>query len=100
VANGLGNANGEILGGLWTLLVSLSALLAGGLPRSLSLLGLLVGAIGIISLIPGLTELLIGVFGLSQIIWFVWLGLVLLRSRQGRTALETKTSPVLQEATR
>jgi hypothetical protein len=99
-ANGLGNANGEILGGLWTLLVSLSALLAGGLPRSLSLLGLLVGAIGIISLIPGLTGLLIGVFGLSQIIWFVWLGLVLLRSRQGRTALETKASPVLQEATR
>jgi hypothetical protein len=99
-ANGLGNANGEILGGLWTLLASLSALLVGGLPRRLSLLGLLVGAVGIISLIPGLTELLIGVFGLSQIIWFVWLGLVLLRSRQGRTALETQAPPVLSEATR
>ena len=80
VANGLGNANGEILGGLWTLLVSLAALRAGGLPRGLNILGLLVGAVGIISLIPGLTDLLTGVFGLGQIIWFVWLGIVLLRS--------------------
>ncbi|MFZ2423303.1 MAG: DUF4386 family protein, partial [Anaerolineae bacterium] len=78
VASGLGNGNGEILGGLWTLLVSLAALRSGGLPRGLNLLGLLVGAVGILSLIPGLTELLIGVFGLSQIIWYVWLGIVLL----------------------
>lgn len=86
VANGLGNANGEILGGLWTLLVSLAALRAGGLPKGLSLLGLVVGAAGIISIIPGLTDLLTGVFGLSQIIWFVWLGIVLLRSNVGRSA--------------
>ena len=86
VANGLGNANGEILGGLMTLLVSLAALRAGGLPKGLNILGLLVGAVGIISLIPGLTELLIGVFGLGQIIWFVWLGIVLLRSNPSRAA--------------
>ena len=86
VADGLGNANGEILGGLWTLLVSLAALRAGGLPKGLNILGLWVGAVGILSLIPGLTELLIGVFGLSQIIWFVWLGIVLLRSKPSRTA--------------
>ena len=86
VASGLGNGNGEILGGLWTLLVSLAALRSGGLPRGLNLLGLLVGAVGILSLISGLTELLIGVFGLSQIIWYVWLGIVLLRSKPGRTA--------------
>ncbi|MBK9093303.1 MAG: DUF4386 family protein [Anaerolineae bacterium] len=86
VAGGLGNANGEILGGLWALLVSVAALRAGGLPKGLNILGLLVGAVGILSLIPGLTELLIGVFGLSQIIWFVGLGIVLLRSKPGRTA--------------
>ena len=34
VADGLGNGNGEILGGLWTLMVSLAALWAGGLPRA------------------------------------------------------------------
>ena len=86
VANGLGNANGEILGGLWALLVSLAALRAGGLPKGLNILGLLVGAVGIISTIPGLTDLMIGVFGLSQIIWFVWLGIVLLRNNPSRAA--------------
>jgi Domain of unknown function (DUF4386) len=80
VANGLGNGNGEILGGLWALLVSLAALRADGFPRGLNILGLSVGAVGIISLIPWLTDLLTGVFGLSQIIWFVWLGIVLLRN--------------------
>ncbi|MBK7201008.1 DUF4386 family protein [Candidatus Amarolinea dominans] len=86
VAGGLGNANGEILGGLWALLVSLAALRAGGLPKGLNILGLWVGAVGILSLIPGLTEVMVGVFGLSQIIWFVGLGIVLLRSKPGRTA--------------
>jgi hypothetical protein len=86
VANGLGNFNGEILGGLLTLLVSLAALLAGGLPKGLNILGLLVGAVGIISIIPGLTELMTGVFGLSQTIWFVWLGIVLLQSNPGKPA--------------
>jgi hypothetical protein len=85
VADGLGNANGEILGGLWTLLVSVAALRAGGLPKGLNILGLLVGAVGIISLIPGLTELMIGVFSLGQIVWFVWLGIVLLRSNPGKS---------------
>jgi hypothetical protein len=85
VADGLGNANGEILGGLWTLLVSVAALRAGGLPKGLNILGLLVGTVGIISLIPGLTELMIGVFSLGQIVWFVWLGIVLLRSNPGKS---------------
>jgi hypothetical protein len=80
VANGLGNANGEILGGLWTLLVSLAALRAGGLPKGLNILGLVIGMVGIITLIPSLNALT-GVFGLGQIVWFVWLGIVLLRSK-------------------
>jgi len=84
--NGLGNANGEILGGLWVLLVSLASLRPGGLPKGLNILGLSVGAVGIISLIPGLTEVMVGIFGLSQIIWFVWLGIVLLRSDPAKTA--------------
>jgi hypothetical protein len=85
VASGLGNGNGEILGGLWTLLVSLAALRGGGLPKGLNVLGLLVGVVGIISIFPGLTNLT-GVFGLSQIIWFAWLGIVLLRSDAGKKA--------------
>ena len=85
VASGLGNGNGEILGGLWTLLVSLAALRTGGLPKGLNILGLVVGAVGIVSLIPALNALT-GIFGLGQIIWFVWLGIVLLRSSSSRAA--------------
>jgi hypothetical protein len=85
VTNGLGFANGEILGGLWTLLVSLAALRTGALPRRLNILGLLVGAVGIISIVPGLTGL-IEIYGMSKIIWFVLLGIVLLRSNPGKTA--------------
>jgi hypothetical protein len=86
VASGLGNGNGEILGGLLTLLVCLAALRAGGLPMGLNILGLLVGTAGIISIIPGLTEMMVGVFCLSQVIWFIWLGIVLLRSNPSKTA--------------
>lgn len=85
MANGLGNANGEILGGVWTLLVSLAALRAGGLPKALNILGLFVGAVGIITIIPVLNALT-GIFGLGQILWFVWLGIVLLRNNLGKTA--------------
>jgi len=85
VAGGLGNQNGEILGGLWTLLVSLAALRAGGLPKALNILGLLVGAAGIITILPGLIDL-VGVFALGQVIWFVWLGIVLLRSNPSPAA--------------
>ena len=78
VASGLGNGNGEILGGLMTLLVSWAALRTGGLPKFLNYLGVVVGLIGIVSTIPGLSNLT-GVFGMSQIIWFVWLAIILLR---------------------
>ena len=65
------------------LLVSLAALRVGGLPKGLNILGLLVGTVGIITIIPGLTDL-VGVFGLGQIVWFVWLGIVLLRSNSDK----------------
>jgi hypothetical protein len=84
VANGLGNANGEILGGFMTLLFSLAALRAGGLPKVLNIIGLLVGAVGIISIFPGLSNLSV-IFGLGQVIWFVWLGITLFRSYPGKT---------------
>ncbi len=91
VAAGLGNGNGEILGGLFTLLVSLAALRSGALPRVLNILGLLVGAVGILTINPGLTDLT-GVFGLGQMVWFVWLGIVLLRDREATAAAGSRRS--------
>ena len=77
VSSGLGNGNGEILGGVWTLLISWAALKTGGLPKGLNFLGLLVGAVGLVSIL--LTDFT-GLFGIGQMVWFVWLGIVLLRT--------------------
>lgn len=79
VRNGLGGGN-EIVGGLWVLLVSWAALRGGGLPKALNYLGLLVGVAGLVTLVPPL-EMVGAIFGLGIIVWFVWLGVVLLRSR-------------------
>ena len=78
VASGIGNGNGEILGGVWTLLISLAALRSDRLPKVLNYIGLLVGVVGIISVFPGLTDL-VGLFGISQIIWYIWVGIRLVR---------------------
>jgi hypothetical protein len=82
VTNGLSNANGEILGGVWTLLVTWAAWHGKGLPQRLNYLGLLVGVVGLISAVPGLNDLT-GLFGMSQMLWFIWLGIVLLRWTPG-----------------
>ncbi len=79
ITNGLGNANGEILGGVLTLLVSLAALRIGGLPKWLNIIGVFIGAVGIITIIPALNAL-VALFGLGQIVWFVGLAIVLMRA--------------------
>jgi hypothetical protein len=79
VAQGLGGSGGELLGGLWVLLVSIAALRTGGLPKALNWLGVLIGAAGILSVVPALRDLGYG-FGLLQIVWFIWLGIVMLRT--------------------
>jgi hypothetical protein len=80
VTNGLGGGN-EIIGGIWVLLVSIAALRAGVFPRTLNYLGLVSAAAGIVTIVPAL-EATGMVFGLGLIVWFSWLGIVLLRDRQ------------------
>jgi hypothetical protein len=77
VAQGLGGSGGELLGGLWVLLVSVAALRTRGLPKALNWLGMAIGAAGVISVVPVFKDLAYG-FGLLQIVWFVWLGIVML----------------------
>ena len=84
VTNGIGGGN-EIVGGLWMLLISWVALQAGGFPKALNYLGVVVGAAGILSALPALGDVGL-IFGLVQIVWFIWLGIVLLRSNPGVTA--------------
>ena len=78
LTSGMTGANGELLGGLWTLLVSLVAHRARALPKTVVALGLLAGTAGIASTVPGLA-VLVGVFALAQLAWFVGLGVALRR---------------------
>jgi hypothetical protein len=77
IQNGIGGGN-EIAGGLWVLLASASCLHSESLPRLLCYLGIVSGAAGLITVIPGL-EPVGAVFGLGLIIWFVWAGFTLSR---------------------
>jgi hypothetical protein len=80
VENGIVSAN-ELIGGVWVLLLSWAALQTGNLGRSLNYLGVGIGVMGILTLIPPIAELTQMIFGLSMIIWFAWAGVILLRSR-------------------
>jgi hypothetical protein len=82
VTDGLGGSGGELLGGLWVLLVSVAALRTGGLPKLLNWLGVAIGTAGVLSVVPVLKDLGLA-FGLLQIAWFVWLGIVMLRTKEG-----------------
>ena len=91
VSDGLSCAGtGEILGGLWVLLVSIAGLRVGAFSRAFGWFGVVVGAIGLASVIPPLAEVAI-LFGLAQIGWFVWLGFRMLRQteRSGRPMVLT-----------
>ena len=78
ITSGMTGGNGEVLGGLWTLLVSLAAWRGRSFPVPLIVVGMIAGAAGLVSALPGLAGL-VAVFGLTQLVWFVGLGVVLLR---------------------
>jgi hypothetical protein len=85
VLGGLAGSN-EAIGGLWILFISLAALQIKEFPRALNFLGAVVGVAGIISIVPALADMFIYIFSLGQIVWFIWLGIVLLRSDAARIA--------------
>ena len=78
VNDGLGGGN-ELVGGMWILLVSIAAWGTGRLPRGLNILGIISASAGLITLVPGLSDVGI-IFGLGSIAWFAWTGVVLLRT--------------------
>lgn len=90
VESGLGGGI-EMVGGLWALLLSVTALRAGVLPKALNYLGVLIGVAGVLTLIhvTPFVDAMAGIFGLGFIVWFVWVGIVLLR---------TKTNPEIEHS--
>ena len=75
----------EVVGGIWMLLVTWAALLAGRHPRALNSLGVVVGVAGVLTVVPALEVLGIG-FRLGEIVWIVWLGIVMVRSSPSAAA--------------
>lgn len=67
----------ELVGGLWMLLASWIAIRDGALPKPLGYLGLAIGIVGILTVVPSLAELA-AIFGLGQIVWFLWVGFIML----------------------
>ena len=90
VENGIVSST-EFIGGTWALLVSWAALKTGALPRALNLFGLVIGLAGILSVVPAFNEVGAMVFALSMIVWFMWLGFVLLRSRSNPITQQTNS---------
>lgn len=78
VQRGIGGGN-EIVGGLWTVLLSWAAM-RGGLPKALNVAGLIFGLAGVVTLIPMLMD--VGaLFGIGLIVWYIWVGVVLMTPR-------------------
>ncbi len=76
IVEGIGGGN-ETVGGLWVLLLSIAALKGNALSTKLNYFGVFVGLAGIFTVYPA--EILTEIFGLSQIVWFTWLGIIMLR---------------------
>ena len=86
VETGMGGGGGEtMVNGLWFLLLSWVALRARELPRVLNYLGVVTGVAGILSVVLALPALTV-VYAFGLIIWFVWLGIVMLRRSKSAPA--------------
>lgn len=81
VHNALGGGI-ELVGGIWILLLSWVAIRGKTLSPALNYFGLIIGAAGILTVIPPL-GVLAAVFGLGQIIWFIGVGIVMLLKHPG-----------------
>lgn len=67
ISQGIGNGNGEILGGIMTLGISLV------IGKKLGVFGTIIGIIGITTTVPILTDLT-ALFGILQLVWFILVG--------------------------
>ncbi len=76
ISEGLGGGN-EIVGGIWVLLLSIIALKGQLFSKPLIVLGILVGIAGVLTIYP--LDIFTEIFGVSQIIWFIWIGIFMVR---------------------
>jgi hypothetical protein len=75
---GLGGGN-EIPGALWTLIISLVALKKGLFAKWINILGIIVGVAGLLTIAPVLFDYTVMVFALGQMVWWIGLGIKLMK---------------------
>ena len=95
VIESIGNALSgqiEIVGAIWILLVSLAALRTRALPAALNYLGFAMAVSALATVIPAL-EMVAVVFGLGLIVWFGWVGIILVRNAPATEPLEPRPAP-------
>lgn len=83
IVQGMGGGN-EVVGGIWVLLLSIASLKNNEHYTLLNYFGLLVGMVGILTIYPA--DVLTAIFGISQIVWFLGLGFVMLKSAHDKQA--------------
>jgi uncharacterized Tic20 family protein len=69
----------DLLGGIWVLCIGLMGLRSDTFHKYFNLYSLLLGAVGILNVLPFFYSLG-GVFGMLQITWFIWLGSLMWRN--------------------
>ena len=92
VQDGLGGGI-ELVGAAWLLLVCSVGWRSHTLPTPLSALGVLLGAAGLLTLIPPTAEAGASLFGIGLIVWFTWTAHTLLRSAHRPTGPADRRSP-------
>ncbi len=90
VANGIGGGN-EVLGGIWVLGLSIVALRERLFARWTNYLGVVMGVAALITIVPPLED--VGaVFGLGLIVWFVAVGVALIKGASDVDAPAARTA--------
>jgi hypothetical protein len=69
----------EIVGAVWVMLVSVAGIRSRVLGYGLVALGIGIGVAGAWTMVPPTAEYAGALFGLGLIVWFVWMGVTLLR---------------------
>lgn len=83
---------------LWVLLLSLAAVRAGGPTRAPGYVGVFLGIVGSLTMIPALAEVMFMIFGPGMMVWSAWVGIVMLR-RDGGAAAQHDDTFVLRHST-
>ena len=80
----------EWVGGIWMLLITLSLKEQHCFGNKLHYFGFVVAPFGLLTVFPGM-GLMGAIFGVLQLVWFIWLGIVIVqshRSMQGQSTTE------------